>query len=168
MDLTIESLSVPLGTPNGTSGIGGADDLAAGHFTFKGDIAEVIVYDTVTTNSERAAIENYLADKYNISITTGIEDPQEEIIPEQFTLSQNYPNPFNPSTTIRFQVPNSSFVNLKVYDVLGNEVATLVNEEKASGSYQVNFNAKGLSSGIYFYTINAGSFVETNKMLLLK
>jgi photosystem II stability/assembly factor-like uncharacterized protein len=85
-----------------------------------------------------------------------------------FRLSQNYPNPFNPSTTIRFQVPNSSFVNLKVYDILGNEVATLVNEERPVGSYEVNFDAKGLSSGIYFYKLQAGSFVETRKMILMK
>jgi len=88
--------------------------------------------------------------------------------PSTFTLEQNYPNPFNPSTTIKFQVPNSSFVNLKVYDILGNEVATLVNEEKPSGTYEVSFDAKGLSSGIYFYKLQAGSFVETRKMILMK
>jgi photosystem II stability/assembly factor-like uncharacterized protein len=100
-------------------------------------------------------------------IITGVKDQSNEI-PSQFILEQNYPNPFNPSTTIRFQVPSSSFVNLKVYDVLGNEVATLVNEEKLAGSYEVNFDAKGLSSGIYFYTLNAGSVIETKKMILLK
>ena len=97
----------------------------------------------------------------------GIDNEQAEV-PTEFKLEQNYPNPFNPSTNIKFQIPNSAFVNLKVYDILGNEVATLVNEEKSTGSYEVNFNAKGLSSGIYFYTINAGSFVETKKMLLMK
>jgi|WetSurMetagenome_2_1015567.scaffolds.fasta_scaffold02899_2 hypothetical protein len=91
-----------------------------------------------------------------------------DVFPTQFSLEQNYPNPFNPSTTIRFQVPNSSFVNLKVYDVLGNEVATLVSEEKPAGSYEVKFDAAGLSSGIYFYKFQAGSLVETKKMILLK
>ena len=80
----------------------------------------------------------------------------------------NYPNPFNPTTTIRFSVPTSEFVTLKVYDVLGNEVALLVNEQKSAGSYEVEFSASGLSSGIYFYKIQSGSFVETKKMLLLK
>jgi len=98
-----------------------------------------------------------------------VSEVNDEILtPFKFELLQNYPNPFNPSTTIQFQVPNSSFVNLKVYDVLGNEVVTLVNEGKTTGSYEVNFDIKGLSSGIYFYTINAGSFVETKKMILLK
>jgi hypothetical protein len=99
----------------------------------------------------------------------GISSVKDEVVfPKIYSISQNYPNPFNPSTTIQFQVPNFSFVNLKVYDVLGNEVATLVNEEKAAGSYEVSVNAKGLSSGIYFYTINAGNFIETKKMILLK
>jgi ligand-binding sensor domain-containing protein len=88
--------------------------------------------------------------------------------PIGFSLNQNYPNPFNPSTTISFYIPNSSFVNLKVYDILGNEVATLVNEEKATGSYELNFNALELSSGIYFYKLQAGNFIETKKMILLK
>ena len=89
-------------------------------------------------------------------------------IPAEFILEQNYPNPFNPSTTIRFQVPNSSFVNLKMYDIIGNEVATLVNERKPAGSYEVEFNAANLSSGIYFYKLQTGAFVETKKMILLK
>ncbi len=89
-------------------------------------------------------------------------------LPSEFRLEQNYPNPFNPSTIISFQVPNSSFVNLKVYDALGNEIATLVNEEKSTGSYEVNFRATNLSSGIYLYHLQAGSFVETKKMLLMK
>ena len=86
----------------------------------------------------------------------------------EFSLSQNYPNPFNPSTTIKFQIPELSFVTFKVYDVLGNEMRTLVNEEKSIGSYEVNFDASGLPSGIYFYRLKAGPFVETKKMLLLK
>ena len=99
---------------------------------------------------------------------SGINDPKDLIIPERFILSQNYPNPFNPSTTINFSIPNSEFITLKVYDVLGKEVATLVNEEKATGSYEVNFNAAGISSGIYFYKLQAGSIIETKKMILLR
>lgn len=86
----------------------------------------------------------------------------------KYTLRQNYPNPFNPITTIRYQVPDISFVTLKVYDVIGNEIATLINEEKPAGSYEFTFSANGLSSGIYFYKLIAGSYVETKKMILLK
>ncbi len=103
----------------------------------------------------------------SVQSTTSVRELSTDA-PISFSLNQNYPNPFNPSTTIRFQVPNSSFVNLKVYDVLGNEVATLVNEEKATGSYEVSFKAANLSSGVYLYKLQAGSFVEINKMLLLK
>ena len=85
-----------------------------------------------------------------------------------FDLSQNYPNPFNPTTTIKYQIPELSFVTLKIYDVLGSEVATLINEEKPVGSYDVEWVAAGLPSGIYFYRIQTGNFIETKKMLLLK
>jgi hypothetical protein len=93
---------------------------------------------------------------------------QEIESPTSFELTQNYPNPFNPSTTIRYSMSTLEFVTLKVYDVLGNEVATLVNEEKPVGSYEVDFNAARLSSGIYFYKLQAGSLVETKKMILMK
>jgi hypothetical protein len=93
-----------------------------------------------------------------------------------FSLSQNYPNPFNPSTKIKFAIPNVEtrhasslqMVTLKIYDILGREIATLVNEEKPAGEYEVGFNAINLPSGIYFYQLSAGNFVETKKMILLK
>jgi len=95
--------------------------------------------------------------------------------PTSFSLEQNYPNPFNPSTTIKYTIPNvtlsgveGSRVRLKVYDVLGNEIVTLVNEEKPIGTYELNWNAANLPSGVYFYRLQAGSFVETKKMILLK
>jgi hypothetical protein len=93
--------------------------------------------------------------------------------PVEFKLEQNYPNPFNPSTRIQYAVSSRQFVSLKVYDVLGNEIATLVNEEKPAGSYEVEFSVGqnsilSLSSGIYFYLLQAGSFVESRKMILLK
>jgi hypothetical protein len=90
------------------------------------------------------------------------------INPKDFSLSQNYPNPFNPNTLIKYQIPEVSFVTLKVYDVLGNEVATLVNEEKPVGSYKFEFSASNLPSGIYFYQLTAGKFIETKKMILIK
>jgi hypothetical protein len=85
-----------------------------------------------------------------------------------FSLEQNYPNPFNPSTVIGYRLPVNSDVTLKVFDLLGREVATLVDEFKPAGKYEVEFNSKDLSSGIYFYTIQAGSFTKTEKMILLK
>ncbi len=88
--------------------------------------------------------------------------------PLDFSLSQNYPNPFNPSTKISWQSPVGSHQSLKIYDVLGNEVATLVDEYKEAGTYEVEFDALKLSSGIYFYKLRAGSFVETKKMILLR
>ena len=93
---------------------------------------------------------------------------EEEIIPTEFALYQNYPNPFNPSTVIEYEVPENSFVSLKVFDLLGKELVTLVNEEKSAGSYDVKFNARQFASGFYIYTINAGDFTSTKKMLLMK
>ncbi len=87
---------------------------------------------------------------------------------EVFTLSNVYPNPFNPITTIEFYIPKSSYVTLKIYDIVGNEIATLVNEEKRAGNYKINFNAKELSAGVYFYRLQTGEFVETKKMVLIK
>ncbi|MFZ2864087.1 MAG: T9SS type A sorting domain-containing protein, partial [Ignavibacteriaceae bacterium] len=107
-----------------------------------------------------------------------IVDPFNNNFPSGFTLGQNYPNPFNPSTTINYSIPSSSFVTIIVYDILGKKVATLVNEEKPMGSYEIEFSADGgssfggevynLTSGIYFYRLQAGSFVETKKMIYLK
>jgi hypothetical protein len=86
----------------------------------------------------------------------------------EFALEQNYPNPFNPSTTIRFNLPEKEFVTLKIYDVMGNEIATLIREEKSAGNHTINYDASELSSGTYFYKLQAGSNIETHKMLLLK
>jgi len=87
---------------------------------------------------------------------------------ENFELLQNYPNPFNPTTNIGFRISDRGFVTLKIYDILGNEIATLVNEEKPAGEYEVEFNGNNLPSGIYFYQLQAGSFVKTKKMILMK
>ncbi len=90
------------------------------------------------------------------------------MIPEKFSLSQNYPNPFNPLTKINFSLPNAGKVTLKVYDILGRTVKELVNEFKDKGVYSVTFDGTGLASGVYFYTIEAGNFKETKKMVLVK
>ena len=89
-------------------------------------------------------------------------------LPQEYHLGQNYPNPFNPSTNIEYSIPSESFVELKVYDVLGREVASLVNEQQPAGVYRADFKADNLPSGIYFYKLQSKNFVETKKMLLLK
>ncbi len=91
-----------------------------------------------------------------------------KILPTEYSITQNYPNPFNPVTVIRYSIPKTEFVSLKVYDILGREVDVLVNEEKSAGNYEIRFNASRLSSGVYFYQLRAGNFVQTKKFLLLK
>lgn len=113
----------------------------------------------------------FILKPFNKTVTdtlTAVEEIRHDILPAEYTLSQNYPNPFNPSTVISWQVPTGSFVSLKVHDILGKEVATLVNEELKAGSYSVDFNASHLASGIYFYSIKAGNFIQSKKMILMK
>jgi hypothetical protein len=107
----------------------------------------------------------------NLLVTPVSVEPENNVVSD-FKLEQNYPNPFNPSTVISYQLPVNGNVILKVYDILGNEVVTLVNEEQPAGKYEVDFNSSSIkhlpSSGIYFYQLKAGSFIETKKMILLK
>jgi len=97
-----------------------------------------------------------------------IDDNVKDFRPDGFNLQQNYPNPFNPTTIIKYQVPELSYLALKVYDVLGNEVAILVNEEKPAGSYELEFNGSRFTSGIYFYQLRAGEYTDSKKMILLR
>ncbi len=97
-----------------------------------------------------------------------ISSVEENFLPSEFILYQNYPNPFNPTTTLSFVIGHLSFVSLKVYDVLGNEISTLVNEEKPAGEYEINFIADNLPSGIYFYQLKSRNYSETKSMILLK
>ena len=99
-----------------------------------------------------------------MTVITGVKKET----PSGFALHQNYPNPFNPTTSIEYTLDKRQFVSLKVYDILGREVATLINEEKPAGSYQVKFDAAGLSSGVYLYRIRAGKNSETRKMILMR
>jgi len=118
----------------------------------------------------RAATHGRSAYEINLNdILTGVaEEENQSLTPTQFTLEQNYPNPFNPATTITFSVAENSFVTLKVFDVLGKEVETLVAEEKSKGSYEVTFDASKLASGMYLYQLKADNFISTKKMLVLK
>ena len=100
-------------------------------------------------------------------IITGISQ-NGDIVPVEYALSQNYPNPFNPTTKVNYALPKNGFVTLKVYNILGVEVANLVNENKPAGNYSVDFNASDLSSGIYFYSINVNGFTDTKRMMLIK
>jgi hypothetical protein len=106
----------------------------------------------------------------NIFEEDNTELVQTDNVPASFDLKQNYPNPFNPSTTIEYSVPQNSFVTLKLYDISGKEVATLVNTEISAGNYSLNFNADAyhLSSGIYFYKLTAGNEVAVKKLMLIK
>src|SRR5690606_14252386 len=100
-----------------------------------------------------------------VRVVTDVSDP---VLVNSFDLEQNYPNPFNPSTSIKYSVAERSNVNIKIYDMLGKEVANLVNTVKEAGSHEVSFNASNLASGMYVYTITAGNFTSSKKMMLMK
>ena len=101
------------------------------------------------------------------AIATGVEDKENEMA-GRYHLFQNYPNPFNPATTIRFSLPQREHVTLKIFDLLGKEVATLIEEDLDPGEHAVVFDGNGLSSGVYLYHLQAGSFVERKKLVLLR
>ncbi len=118
---------------------------------------------------------NYISGKVKISEMSlalsklsALDNAENEIVQNSYILNQNYPNPFNPSTRISFIIPEKTLVKLKIYDILGNEVSTLVNSEMNRGKYEIDFNASNLSSGVYFYTLITDKIVHTNKMLLMK
>jgi hypothetical protein len=90
------------------------------------------------------------------------------IVPSSYSLQQNYPNPFNPATNIRYQIANNSFVVLRVYDILGKEIATLVNDKLSAGTYEVKFDGSNLPSGIYFYKLETENFKEIKRMMMIK
>jgi hypothetical protein len=132
-------------------------------------------FETVYPEAIRNELMNKLLTFFNTPVSASEKSNE---IPSNFSLSQNYPNPFNPSTTISWQLAVGSHVSLKVYDVLGNEVATLVNEEKSAGEYQVEFDGSKLSgrvsakgeyaSGVYFYKLQTSNFSAIKKMILLR
>ena len=105
---------------------------------------------------------------FHLQITQQVCKNNLSQVPQSFNLSQNYPNPFNPTTTIDYQIPKQSHVRLSVYDILGNKVEDLVNENKSAGKYSINFNASSLSSGTYFYQLEAGNYMQTKKLILIK
>jgi hypothetical protein len=137
-----------------------SDPSATGRF-YNGILDEILVYDVPLTDEEIKAL-------YDSYFDTDVKDRDATPV-NDFTLQQNYPNPFNPTTTISYSLPAASFVTLNVYDVLGKEIRTLVNEKQTEGTYTVNFDATGLASGVYYYRLSAGDrVVETKKMVLMR
>ncbi len=127
------------------------------------------LYSSWDFGEERRSLRGCLINGVVYGDTTFVGVEKEEVQVNKYTLEQNYPNPFNPSTIIKYSIKNAGLVTLKVFDLLGREVVTLVNEEKPMGEYSVNFNTnKNLSSGVYFYTLQAGQYKETKKMILLR
>ena len=160
-------------------------DTAIGYIPQQIDGTEIFYYLSAASNSGRTVAKPLVAPEgfYNFIVENSVTNIAENYQPAKFYLYQNYPNPFNPSTKIKFTVTRDDKretrnVTLKVYDVLGNEVATLINEELPAGEYEVEFstiggsasggNANNITSGVYFYQLKAGSYIETRKMLLLR
>jgi hypothetical protein len=142
--------------------VGSYNTTAVSHFI--GKLDEFRLYNRALNQAEVTATWN--SDLGGCGIT-GIQNTNNQI-PNKFSLEQNYPNPFNPTTNIKFAIPSTGLVKLVIFDILGREVETLVNEVKVAGNYTVDFNASALSSGVYFYRIEAGNFTMTKKMLLVK
>ena len=144
-------------------------DISEGH-TLAMDIGisykiTITTYGYGTTKTSTLVYANINGIEFGEMVTSADDLPNEI---DGYNLNQNYPNPFNPSTKIKFKLAETVFTSLKVYDVLGNDVATLFNEEKPAGEYEIDFDAFGLTSGVYFYQLKAGSFIDTKKMILIK
>lgn len=127
----------------------------------------VILIQVTDQNLSPAASGSYAEiDDLSFSILTDVNDESAGV--NDFSLEQNFPNPFNPSTRINYQIANDNFVTLKVYDIIGNEVAALVNNQQPAGKYSVDFNSANLPSGVYLYRLQAGNYIQTRKMTLIK
>ncbi|MFO7446981.1 MAG: T9SS type A sorting domain-containing protein, partial [Ignavibacteriaceae bacterium] len=129
--------------------------------------------DKAYSNNEEVMLANWLLNKGKADITKPHESVvSETTLPVEYSLSANYPNPFNPNTIINYNIPNDGFVSLKIYDILGKEVADLINDVRSAGSYNVEFNASNLASGVYIYRIQVnsknGGYTASKKMLLTK
>ena len=135
------------------------------------DFDSGLIYDDVNrlaiSESHLFASVNYGGVFRKLNSTTSVYETQNDI-PASFDLAQNYPNPFNPNTSIEYSVPSNEYVSLKVYDILGNEIVTLVNEQKEAGNYEVNFDASNFVSGVYIYRLTLGNKYLSKKMILIK
>ena len=142
----------------------GGDVLSNSEYRVVGTLGQPFIGITQNSSKVNSVGFWYLATH---TVMTDVDETSSSV-PVEFRLEQNYPNPFNPTTTIQFALPKRSEVKLKIYDLLGREVATLLDKELQPGEYKVNFEAQGLQSGIYFYRIEASGFVQTRKLTLLK
>jgi len=154
-----------------TYGAGGGAGTAAIRLDSIGSGGKLVLFgfgfEALNTASVRKFFMQQIIDYFDGLIVLGVEH-SEENIPGVFSLEQNYPNPFNPSTSIRFRIPQTGHVTITVYNLLGQEVTALVNEEKVAGTYSVRWNASSLSSGVYLYRLQSGNYIETKKMILLR
>ena len=151
-----------------TSGTSLTKDHKFGQFKLSGELPEPGTVIRLSTYKPLVAGNQFMVTAPK-AILSGVDDKSNDVhFPNTYALHQNYPNPFNPNTTISYSIANPGLVTVKIFNILGEEVVQLVNEYKNSGSYSVNFDASRLSSGIYFYTLNSGSFVSTKKMVVLK
>jgi hypothetical protein len=183
MPLDNDVLSIVVGMLDGSSNVVGAGAIVIpGTITGWTQFTVPIYYDLGSPNPETTIITIAILDTStgesgtigsmayvdDITFTSPSAVEQVSGLPQNFNLSQNYPNPFNPSTKIEYSIPEVSFVQLKVYDILGNEVATLVNEEQSAGTYRADFSGINLASGLYIAKLLAGDYSQTIKMSLLK
>lgn len=143
----------------------GGEKISSASYILSSTVGEPFIGKTVNVSNQHNVGFWYV---YNQSTITAVETEEDATIPSVFKLDQNYPNPFNPSTVIKFGVPERSNVLLKIYDILGEEVATLVKEEMDAGWYSIDFNASGYSTGVYIYRMQAGNYINTKKMILVK
>jgi len=132
--------------------------------TFDNDENVMIIYDSLMANQY---YQDFVKRYTDAGGTIGISHIENSVT-ENYFMKQNYPNPFNPTTTIEFGIPKQEFVSLKVYDMLGREVSTLVSQNLNQGVYKYTFQTAGLSSGMYFYVLNSGTFKQTKQMMLIK
>jgi hypothetical protein len=140
--------------------------IRAFHGTSSKIVFSTFGFETIALAERRALFAERIMAWLNIPVS--VEDPNSDLLPETFELQQNYPNPFNPGTVIEYEISNTTLVSIKVYDVIGREIAVLVNESKQPGIYQVSFDGENLASGVYFYKMIAGDFSSVKKMNLLK
>jgi|GEM_PF-4016626 len=129
--------------------------------------AGITTKDASGNGNDALLMGGYTWTQSDVSAPTGLNEIHSPMS-QKFILDQNYPNPFNPTTQIQYSIPQANFVSLKVYNLLGEEMATLISKEQQPGSYEVTFNGNKLSSGVYFYSLKAGSFVQTKKLILMK
>ena len=135
-------------------------------FIVNEDIGAIILTNGDYADAESGIVE-LAYELFTYGVLTDIEHIT-SVFPEHYNLSQNYPNPFNPSTTIEFTLPKSEFVELKVYNILGKEVSTIISNKLNQGPHTYTFDGRNLASGVYYYKIEAGNFMETRKMIYLK